>query len=100
MESLLEELPRETFTADDSLGWVYFKKGLYDDALRYLKKAAELNPEDPTINEHLGDAYSKKKDFKKALEHYKKALSLTHPEENKIKQKIIEVERLLKGKNE
>lgn len=83
----------------DSLGWVHFRKGLYDEALRYLEKAAELTPEDPTINEHLGDVYFKKKDFKKALKSYKKALSLKHPEEKKIKQKIIEVELLLKGKN-
>ena len=83
----------------DSLGWIYFKKGLYDEALRYLKKAAELTPEDPTINEHLGDVYFKKKDFKESLKYYEKALSLKHPEEKKIKQKIIEVELLLKGKN-
>ena len=83
----------------DSLGWIYYQKGLYDEALRYLEKAAELNPEDPTINEHLGDVYSKKKDFKKALEHYKKALSLKHPDEKKIKEKMVEVELLLKGKH-
>jgi tetratricopeptide (TPR) repeat protein len=83
----------------DSLGWVYFRKGLYDEALHYLKKAAKLTSNDPTINEHLGDAYFKKKNFEKALEHYKKALSLKHPEENKVKQKIVDVERFLKGKN-
>ena len=83
----------------DSLGWVYYKKGLYDKALDYLEKASALTPDDPAINEHLGDAYFKKQDLKKSLEHYKKALLLKHPEEKKVKQKVIDVERLLKGRN-
>ena len=80
----------------DSLGWVYFQKGLYDEAVHYLEKAAKLTADDPTINEHLGDAYFKKKDFERSLQHYKKSLSLKHPDEEKVKQKIIEVEKLLR----
>lgn len=43
----------------DSLGWVYYKKGDYQSALKHLERATELRPEDPTINEHLGDVYWK-----------------------------------------
>ncbi len=41
----------------DSLGWVYYKMGQYDEAAKELEKAVELVPYDQTINEHLGDAY-------------------------------------------
>lgn len=43
----------------DSLGWVYFKLGRFEEAATYLEKAVELVPYDPTINDHLGDAYWK-----------------------------------------
>ncbi len=80
----------------DSLGWVYFKKGLYDEAIFRLEESAKLIPDDPTINEHLGDAYLKKKKYQEALKHYKRALSLEHPGEENVRDKIIEVERLIK----
>lgn len=41
----------------DSLGWVYYRMGRYDEAVPYLEQAVELMPYDPTINDHLGDAY-------------------------------------------
>jgi tetratricopeptide (TPR) repeat protein len=83
----------------DSLGWVYYKKGDYHKAIHHLENAVKLTPDDPTINEHLGDAYLKKKDYKNALNYYKKALSLESPMEKQLKEKIIEVEELLKQTN-
>ena len=41
----------------DSLGWVYYRVGDYEDAVTYLERAVELRPQDPVINDHLGDAY-------------------------------------------
>ncbi|HVY16532.1 MAG TPA: tetratricopeptide repeat protein [Rhodopila sp.] len=41
----------------DSLGWVLFREGKKQDAVKTLEHAVELEPEDATINEHLGDAY-------------------------------------------
>jgi len=41
----------------DSLGWVYYRLGDYEDAATYLERAVELRPQDPVINDHLGDAY-------------------------------------------
>ena len=41
----------------DSLGWVYFKTGDYKNAINYLEKASELNPQNAIISDHLGDAY-------------------------------------------
>jgi tetratricopeptide (TPR) repeat protein len=41
----------------DSLGWVMFRLGRYDEAVVHLERAVEIRPEDAAINDHLGDAY-------------------------------------------
>ena len=41
----------------DSLGWVYYQIGNYDDAVAELERAVQYRPEDPVINDHLGDAF-------------------------------------------
>jgi tetratricopeptide (TPR) repeat protein len=41
----------------DSLGWVLYRQGRYEEAVKKLERAVELKPEDPIINDHLGDAY-------------------------------------------
>ena len=41
----------------DSLGWVNFRLGNYQDAVRDMERAVELLPVDPVLNDHLGDVY-------------------------------------------
>jgi tetratricopeptide (TPR) repeat protein len=41
----------------DSLGWVLFRMGQFDEAVVHLERAAELLPVDPIVNDHLGDAF-------------------------------------------
>ena len=41
----------------DSLGWIKYRRGRFDEAVTHLERAAELRPTDPVINDHLGDAY-------------------------------------------
>lgn len=41
----------------DSLGWAFYRLGLYDNAIIYLEKANELEPANALISDHLGDAY-------------------------------------------
>lgn len=41
----------------DSMGWVLYLQGNYDQSVEYLEKAVELLPGDATVNDHLGDAY-------------------------------------------
>jgi Flp pilus assembly protein TadD len=41
----------------DSLGWVYYRLGRFEEAVEELEIAIELRPNDPVINDHLGDAY-------------------------------------------
>lgn len=72
----------------DSLGWVYFKKGMIKEALLYLEKAASLVPDDPIILEHLGDAYLKANQNDKALEYYQRSLLLRKKDTAEIEKKI------------
>jgi tetratricopeptide (TPR) repeat protein len=48
--------PRDGYIID-SLGWLYYRLGDYEDAIIQLEKAVSLQAADPTINDHLGDAY-------------------------------------------
>ena len=42
----------------DSLGWVLYKRGRFEDAVRTLEEATRLAPElDPVLWDHLGDSY-------------------------------------------
>jgi tetratricopeptide (TPR) repeat protein len=50
------EKPRESAYLD-SLGWVLYKRGEIDEAVRYLRLAVrQADPADPVIHDHLGDA--------------------------------------------
>jgi len=66
----------------DSLGWLYFKKGLFEQALKTLKKANDLSANEPVILEHIGDAHLKLNDKKNALEFYKRSLKNHGPEKD------------------
>ncbi|HEY6271397.1 MAG TPA: tetratricopeptide repeat protein [Terriglobales bacterium] len=58
----------------DSLGWVYFKLGNYDEAEDNLRRAAEKTPNDATIQDHLGELYAKTGKLKLATVHWERAL--------------------------
>jgi tetratricopeptide (TPR) repeat protein len=58
----------------DSLGWVYFKLGNFDEAEDNLRRAAEKTPNDATIQDHLGELYAKTGKLKLATVHWERAL--------------------------
>ena len=60
----------------DTLGWVYYKKGLYDSAIAEFKASLAKAPENPTIMYHLGLAYAKKGETDKARAELERALRL------------------------
>lgn len=59
----------------DSMGWIYYREGRFQDAEKEIFVAAQKMPDDPEVNEHLGDVYEKLKDLKKAQEYWRKALA-------------------------
>lgn len=58
----------------DTIGWVYFRLGQFDEAERFIRKAVENGDASPVVLEHLGDVYSKLGEKDKALEYWQKAL--------------------------
>jgi len=65
----------------DSLGWLYYKRGLLEDALKELEKASRLM-EDPVIYEHLGYVYIKTGQPDKARESWEKSLKIDPAQEH------------------
>jgi tetratricopeptide (TPR) repeat protein len=61
----------------DSLGWVYYRKGKYEEALNALLRALpNLTRDDPIVFEHIGDAYAKLNRIAQALDFWQKAIAL------------------------
>ncbi len=72
----------------DSLGWFYYKKGRFPEALNYLEKAASFLS-DPVIYDHLGDVFLKLGDLEQAEINWQKSLKLNSQQEA-VKAKLSE----------
>jgi Flp pilus assembly protein TadD len=48
----------------DTLGWIYYKKGLAALAIQPFQKSVELDPNNPVYSFHLGLAHAKVASFK------------------------------------
>jgi tetratricopeptide (TPR) repeat protein len=59
----------------DSLGWVLYRLGRYQDAVKPMLRAVELTPDDPVINDHLGDVLWKVGRKREAEFQWRRALS-------------------------
>ncbi len=55
IEEAVAARPKAGFIVD-SLGWVLYRIGDYEGAVRELEKAVELSPAEAVINDHYGDA--------------------------------------------
>lgn len=72
----------------DSLGWVEFRSGKFEQALTDLQRAAQnMTRNDPVVFEHLGDTYLKLNRVAKAVDSWQKALALD-PQNRKVADKI------------
>ncbi len=60
----------------DSLGWVYYKEGRYQEALKELSLAHDAMPYDETILDHRGDAAAAVKDYETAWSSWMRSASL------------------------
>jgi tetratricopeptide (TPR) repeat protein len=79
----------------DTLGWVLFKKGQYQEAIQVLESAHKHQPNESIIAEHLGDAYQKFQLVEKAKKMYQKAAE-TELDEKKVRElrsKISSIEK-------
>lgn len=71
----LELQPNDPYIMD-TVGWVHFKAGRTEEAIRYLEAAQGLKPDEAILAEHLGDAYYVFELADKAREMYLKAVAV------------------------
>lgn len=71
----------------DTLGWIYYKLGRYEESREQLEEANSLLPTDPVVLEHLGDLYRALTLWEQAAEAYRKALEL-NPLLERIEEKL------------
>lgn len=73
----------------DTIGWIYFQMGKFEDAEKFLEKAYVLLPDEGVIAEHLAQVYTSKGFADKALQVYNKLLQ----------QGVVNRERILRQIN-
>ena len=72
----------------DTLGWLEFQQGKFEQALADLLRAARKMPHDDlVVFEHIGDTYSKLNKIPQAIEAWQKALALD-PQNKRLAEKI------------
>ena len=74
----------------DSLGWVYYQRGQYREAVVELEKAAADKKPDGVVLDHLGDAYLKVGQPEKAKDAWRKAVKLLRRENDEKKALVVE----------
>ena len=60
----------------DTLGWIYYQKGMASHAVTSLREASQQNPENPVIHYHLGLAYVKAGNIQEGRKSLQAALKL------------------------
>ncbi len=70
-----QRLPNDA-SVDDTIGWIYYKKGLSDLAIKSFEESLKKRPDDPEVLFHLGLAYAKLEAKAKAREALERALKL------------------------
>ncbi len=79
----------------DTLGWVLFKQNRFDEAVKTLERAHQIEGKESIIAEHLGDVYFRVEMPQKARDMYRKAAENEKNENNvqKIRAKIDTIEQ-------
>ncbi len=70
-----EKTPRDP-NVMDTMGWIFYKRGSYLNAVSELEESLSLNPDNALAHYHLGMAYYKLSKFDKAREHIRQALKI------------------------
>jgi tetratricopeptide (TPR) repeat protein len=72
----------------DTLGWLEYRQGKFDQALVDLLRAAQkLTRDDPVVFEHIGDTFAKMNKMAQAVDAWQKALNLD-PKNKSLSEKI------------
>ena len=88
----------------DSLGWVLYRLGRYEEAVPHMLRAVELTPEDPVINDHLGDVLWKVGRKREAEFQWRRALSFGPAEDldmDRVRKKLdVGLDAVLSGEKD
>jgi len=71
-----EAAPEDPYVSD-TLGWILYKRGVYQRALGLIRESAAKLPDNPEIQYHLGMTYYKLGDSEAARQALGKALALS-----------------------
>lgn len=82
----------------DSMGWILYRMGEYDQAVKYLERAAKKRPYHMVINDHLGDAYWQVGRRLEAQYMWQRALDYYDDTEEEQQRMIEETRRKVKEK--
>jgi cellulose synthase operon protein C len=74
-------------SAADTLGWAYYRQGVYSSAIDTLQEAVNGNPDNPTFHYHLGLAYEKANNLAMAKKQFAYTLKISpnYPHADEIK---------------
>ncbi|MFT3972527.1 MAG: tetratricopeptide repeat protein [Amaricoccus sp.] len=92
IEQAAEAKPDDGYITD-SLGWVLYRLGRYQDAVKPMLHAVELTPDDAVINDHLGDVLWKVGRKREAEFQWRRALSFGPADDldmDRIRKKLAE----------
>jgi len=89
----LELQPNDGYILD-TIGWIHFKKGEIEEAIKFLEAAHKAKSDESIIAEHLGDAYLRHQMWQKAQKMYQRAAELEQDRDHsrKIMEKIANIE--------
>jgi tetratricopeptide (TPR) repeat protein len=93
-KALAEEPDNYAFL--DSLGWVLFKRGKFEEALVPLEKALADSLSDVTIPDHLGDVYFQLQETSKAKTVWEKALKMA-AEAKPVDKRYAEIQKKIQS---
>ncbi|CAN5213758.1 tetratricopeptide repeat protein [soil metagenome] len=71
----------------DTVGWIYYKKGEYDQAREYIQRSVDTGEASAEVYEHLGDVYKALNDHENAIKFWNKALD-QDPEREYLNERI------------
>jgi len=80
------ELKPEDGYVMDTLGWVLFKRGQFEDSVKVLEDAHRLQPDEAIIADHLGDAYYYFRMPERAKRLYERAAALAEEDKKRSAQ--------------
>jgi len=71
----------------DTLGWIYFRQGRYQQAVQILKKPGRTPRRNAELRDHLGDAYARVGRMHEARNLWQQALE-RDPDNARLRQKL------------